>query len=135
MKLLQAFAISVAASSIGAQKKEVSDGIDDYDAGNPPRIIAGYSAIGWIALIEAIMAALSGIFENCPQNNVELRESVKKPSRSQKVRAIRDIRRECDDCFGWRWRRQSSRVVDEVFAQAAAASNDDIDAVIAEARS
>lgn len=135
MKLLQAFAISVAASAIGASKKEVSDGIDDYDAGNPPRIIAGYSAIGWAALIEALMVALSGMFDNCPQNNVELRESVKKPSRNQKVRAIREIRRECDDCFGWKWRRQSSRVVDEVFAQAAVASNDDIDAVIAEARS
>jgi len=135
MKLLQAFAISVAASAIGASKKEVSDGIDDYDAGNPPRIIAGYSAIGWMELIEAVMAALSGIFDNCPQNNVELRESVKKPDRGQRILAKRQIRRECDDCFGWKWRRQSSRVVDEVFAQAAVASNDDIDAVIAEARS
>lgn len=135
MKLLQAFAISVAASAIGASKKEVSDGIDDYDAGNPPRIISGYSAIGWAALIEAIMAAISGILDNCPQKNAELRASIRKPTRGQRVNTRREIRRNVDDCFGFGWRRQADRVVNEVLDQAASASDDEIDAVIAEARS
>jgi len=133
MKILQDFAISVAAGAIGAQKKDVSDGIDDYDAGNPPRIIAGYSAIGWAALIEAIMAAISGIMENCPQNNVEIRESIKNPSRGQKVKADRKIRNSVGGCAGFRWRRQASRVVDEVFTQAKTMSDKELDAAIAEA--
>lgn len=135
MKLLQAFAISVAASAIGAQKQDVSDGIDDYEAGNPPKMIVGYSAIAWMALLEALLAAFSGLIDNCPQNNVGVRESVKKPSRRQKVAAIREIRRNVDDCDGFRWRKQSERVIQSAFAQAATLTDDELDKIIAEARS
>ena len=80
------------------------------------------------------MAAISGLMDNCPQNDVALRESIKTPTLWQRVRAGNYIRRRVEDCCGTRWNRRSSDVVREVFSQAAEASDDTIDQAIDQVR-
>lgn len=128
MTVLQGFSEGVAAAVIGVPKKTVSDGIV---SGKP---VVGIDIIAIMALVEAIAAAISKIIDNCPQNEVAVREAIKSPTWWQRVRAQRIIRDHVDDCAGFRWRRQSSRVVEEVFVHAASSSDDVIDSAIDQVR-
>ena len=126
--VLENFSEGVTASVIGVPKDAIRNGLV---TGKP---VAGIDIVSIMALIQAIMSAISGIIDNCPQNDVAVRDAIKKPTLWQRVRAGRMIRDEVGECSGFRWRRQSSRVVDEVFAQAAAASDREIDAAIDQVR-
>ena len=126
--VLQNFSESVVASVIGVPKSALRDGL----VGGKP--VVGIDPISLVALIEAIAAAISNIIGNCPQNDVAVRESIKSPSWWQRVRTQRIVRDHVEDCAGFRWRRQSTRVVEEVLAQAAASSDSEIDAAIDQVR-
>lgn len=126
--VLQNFSEGVVASVVGVTKQQLRDGIV---SGKP---VVGIDPISFVALIEAIAAAIASIIGNCPQNDAAVRESIKKPSWWQRVRTQRIVRDHVEDCAGFRWRRQSTRVVEEVLAQAAAASDAEIDAAIDQVR-
>lgn len=126
--VLEDFSEGVTAAVIGVSKDDVRKGIV---SGKP---IVGIDPFAIMALIEAIMAAISGLMDNCPQNDVALREAIKKPTLWQRVRAGNYIRQRVDNCCGTRWSRRSSDVVREVFSQAAEASDDTIDRAIDQVR-
>lgn len=126
--VLEDFSEGVTASVIGVPKDALKNGIV---TGKP---VAGIDIISIMALIEAIMAAISGLMDNCPQNDVALREAIKKPTLWQRVRAGNYIRRRVEDCCGTRWGRRTSNVVSEVLAQAAASSDETIDQAIDQVR-
>lgn len=126
--VLEDFSEGVTASVIGVPKEALKNGLV---TGKP---VAGIDIIAIMALIEAVMAAISKIIDNCPQNDAAVREAIKKPTLWQRVRGGRIIRDHVDDCSGFRWRRQSTRVVEQVFEQAAAASDDTIDKAIDQVR-
>lgn len=126
--VLEDFSEGVTAAVIGVSKEDVRQGIV---SGKP---IVGIDIISIMALIEAIMAAISGLIDNCPQNDVAVREAIKKPTLWQRVRAGNFIRRRVEDCCGTRWGRRTSDVVREVLSQAAAASDDTIDQAIDQVR-
>ena len=126
--VLEDFSEGVTASVIGVSKEDVRQGIV---SGKP---IVGIDIISIMALIEAIMAAISGLIDNCPQNDVAVREAIKKPTLWQRVRAGNYIRRRVEDCCGTRWGRRTSNVVSEVLAQAAASSDETIDQAIDQVR-
>lgn len=119
--VLQDFAELVAADVAGVPKSEVCAGVD-----------AG--AVEWVILVELIMGFITQMLEQCQQNKASLRESVKNPTRWQRVRAHSVVKANCDECSGFRWRQRARQMTDALLTLAAQQEDTVIDQVIDQVR-
>ena len=91
-------------------------------------------AIGWLAIVEMIMAIISEIMSNCNANDTALREACKKPSMWQRVRTRLVVRDYAADGYGLRWHNRSSEITHAILSFGAVQPDETIDAVICQIR-
>jgi len=126
--LLQDFSELVAADVLGVSKTEVSAAVEAKSG------LVRFDPISFLAFIEAIMAMISKLMENCPQNDADVRESVKRPNIRQRVAVRVAVQRDCE-CYGEAgWRRRGGVIARSLIHQGGQQSDETIDTIIADCR-
>jgi len=115
--VLQEFAEEVSAIVVGVSSTEFKAGVD-----------AGVTE--WVVLVEMIMEMVMAFIEKCQQRKQQLVQTIKKPSRFEKVYFRNQVISSWDDRRGWRWRREAREVADTLLTYAAIQDDDVLLAVI-----
>jgi hypothetical protein len=114
---LQEFAECIAADVRGTSVSECKAGVD-----------AG--VVEWIALVEMIMEMVMKFVEQCQQRKQQLVQTVKQPSRFEKVYFRNLVISNWDDRRGWGWRREARQVADTLLTSASTQSDEALQAMI-----
>ena len=115
--VLQDLAEGIAAEVAGVNKSVVCAGVD-----------AGITE--WIAIVEMIMEMVMKFIEQCQQRKQQLLQTIKSPTRFEKVYFRNHVISNWDDRRGWRWRREAREVADALLVAGATKSEEDLGAVI-----
>jgi len=127
--LLQDFSEHVAANVLGVTKAEVSAAVE-AKAG-----LVGFDPITFLAFIEALMSMVSKLMENCPQNDAQVRDSVKRPNIRQRVAVRVAVQNDCQWYGETGWRRRGGVIATSLIELGGQQDDETIDAIVADCRS
>ena len=133
MSSIQSLAEGVVCGTLGVSRASLSDALKAAGEGKGSRVV-GIDITLIIMLIDAIVAAVMRIMDNCPAPEAKVIAAVKKPTLIQRARAKATIADYCDVCGGWFWRRRAFQIAERVCRDAAAMSDDALATAIAEVR-
>lgn len=133
-----AFAQHVASDALGIDLAKVESVCNCYAEGTtlPTNVdLSGLTGLDIMSLIEAIMAMVMDLLNNCPQRAQRrgLVQAIQRPSLFQKAVARRTLSNACRDCSNLASTRGNiAGVADSIFIQAKYLTEEDIGTIIQE---
>lgn len=127
--LLQDFAELVVSRVLGVTKTEVSGAVESQSG------LVGFDPISFLAFIEAIMAMISKLMENCPQHDVGVRDSVKRPNIRQRVAVRVAVQNDCQWYGEVGWRRRGGVIARALIELGGQQTDETIDVIVVDCRS